>query len=163
MGWLPYLVLLLIPVPLFLWFKALWSGDPIIGSALPLTVTQISAIVLTGFISIQISYNLREVEQLIHNITFNYIGKHPQSFAEAQQSIYRELSRARRYHRPLSVVTLKVDPESVKAAVPKLTKEVQQAMMNEYLFARITRVLNEAVSDFGTIALRNNHFIVVLP
>jgi len=160
---LPYLVILLIPVPLFLWFKALWSGDPILGQALPLTVTQMSAIVLTGFISVQISYGLREFEHLIHNITFGYIGKQPKSFDETQESIYRELSRARRYHRPLSVVTLKLDPESVKVALPKLTKEVQQAMMQEYLLAGITRILNDSVSDFGTIALRNNHFVVVLP
>ena len=160
---LPYLVLLFIPVPLFLWFKALWSGDPILGKALPLTVTQTTAIIITGLISVQISYSLREFEHLIHNITFGYIGKHPKSFDEAQESIYRELSRARRYHRPLSVVTLKLDPESVEVALPKLTKEVQQAMMQEYLLAGITRILNDNVSDFGTISLRNNHFIVVLP
>ena len=160
---LPYLVLLFIPVPLFLWFKAIWSGDPILGKALPLTITQITAIVVTGLISVQISYSLREFEHLIHNITFGYIGKHPKGFDEAQESIYKELSRARRYHRPLSVVTLKLDPESVKVALPKLTEEVQRAMMQEYLLAGITRILSDTVSDFGTISLRNNHFIVVLP
>ena len=161
--WLPYLVLLLIPIPAFLWFKALWYGDPILGRALPLTITQISAIALTGLISIQISYSLREFEHLIHNITFSYIGKHPQSFSEAQEAIYRELSRARRYQRPLSVVTLKVDKESIQVALPKLTKEIQQAMMNEYLLAGVTRVLDDNVADFGTITLLDNYFIVVLP
>ena len=161
--WLPYLVLLIIPVPLFLWYKGLWSGEAIWGKALPLTVTQVSAIVLTGLISIQISYGLREFEQLINNLTMGYVGKLPKTFSETQDKMYRELKRARRYQRPLSVITLKVDKESVQVALPKLTEEVQQAMMNEYVLAGITRILDENVSDFGTIALQNNHFIVVLP
>ncbi|HRV94002.1 MAG TPA: hypothetical protein P5526_17720 [Anaerolineae bacterium] len=158
-----YLALLLIPVPGFLLYKALGGGQNLWGPALPLTVTQVSAIVLTGLISRQISYGLQDVEKLVTDITSGYIGKLPQPFSETQDTIYKELRRARHYHRPLSVVTLNLNDESVQVALPKIVMDVQKAMMKEYILAGVTRVLDENVSDFGTIALRNKQFVVVLP
>lgn len=160
---LSYIALLFIPVPSFLLFNMISGGHPVFGAALPLTVTQVSAIVLTGLITRQISYGLRDLEQLIHTITSGYIGKVPKTFAEAEGAIYKELRRARRYQRPLSVITMKIDSQMVQVALPRITQEVQQAMMNEYVLAQITRILDENVPDLGTIALRDNHFIVVLP
>jgi GGDEF domain-containing protein len=51
----------------------------------------------------------------------------------------------------------------VQLALPKMIQEVQQAMMNEYIFAGISRILNDNVSDYGTIARRGSHFVIVLP
>lgn len=160
---LSYLALILIPVPSFLLFKSFGRGDSLWGAALPLTVTQVSGIVVTGLISRQISSGLREVERLVDEITSGYVGKPAKSFSEAQDIIYRELRRARHHQRPLSVVTLKIDEKSVNLALPKIIAEVQKAMMNEYVLAGVTRILAQNVSDFGTIARRDNYFVVVLP
>lgn len=158
-----YLAMIIIPVPSFLLFKAIGRGQSLLGPALPLTVTQVMGIAVTGLISRQISIGLREVEKLVNEITSGYLGKAPKSFSEAQSAIYRELRRARLHHRPLSVITLKIDEKSVQVVLPKLVSEIQQAMMNEYVLAGITRVLDKNVSDFGTIARRGNYFVVVLP
>lgn len=160
---LSYLALILIPVPSFLLFKSFGRGDSLWGAALPLTVTQVSGIVVTGLISRQISSGLREVERLVDEITSGYIGKPAKSFSEAQDIIYRELRRARHHQRPLSVITLRIDEKSVDLALPKIIVEVQKATMNEYVLAGVTRVLAQNVSDFGTIARRDNYFVVVLP
>ncbi|MCB0190818.1 MAG: diguanylate cyclase [Anaerolineae bacterium] len=160
---LSYLALILIPIPSFLLFKSFGRGDSLWGAALPLTVTQVSGIAVTGLISRQISNGLREVEQLVNEITSGYIGKPAKSFSEAQDVIYRELRRARHHQRPLSVVTLKVDESSVDIALPRMIAEVQGAMMNEYVLAGVTRVLARNVSDFGTIVRRDNDFVIVLP
>jgi GGDEF domain-containing protein len=160
---LSYLTVLFIPAPSFLLFNVIWRGQTVVGEALPLTVTQVSAIVLTSLITRQISYGLRDLEQLINTITSGYVGKLPKTFEEAEGPIYTEVRRARRHHRPLSVIALKVEPESIKAALPKVIQQIQQAMMNEYVLAGVTQVLDENVPDYGAIALRNNHFIIVLP
>jgi GGDEF domain-containing protein len=118
---------------------------------------------LTGFIARQINYGLREFEDVITDISFGQIGSLPKSFSEVQSSMYREVRRARRYQRPLSVVTLKIDEQSIQVALPKMIEAIQQEMMREYVFANVSRVLDENVDDFGTIALRDDCFIVVLP
>jgi GGDEF domain-containing protein len=160
---LPYWALMLISIVAFLLFKAFWSGHLIWGKALPLTVTQISAVVLTGLISRQIHYGLREFEDVVNNITFGQVGSLPKPFSEMQGSIYREVRRARRYQRPLSVITLKIDEDSIQVALPKMIEAVQQAMMKQYVVAKITRILDDDIDDFGTITLRDDCFILVLP
>jgi GGDEF domain-containing protein len=44
-----------------------------------------------------------------------------------------------------------------------MVKEVQQAMMREYVMAGIARILDDNMHDFDTIAVHNNHFVLVLP
>ena len=93
---------------------------------------EISAVVLTGLISRQINRGLHEFEEVITNITFGQIGNLPKPFSEMQSSIYREVRRARRHQRPLSVITLKIDENSIHVTLPKMIKAVQQAMMPQY-------------------------------
>ncbi|MBN1217918.1 MAG: hypothetical protein JXM69_03230 [Anaerolineae bacterium] len=161
--WLPYWSLMIVCILAFLLYKAFWDHRPLWGTALPLTVTQMSVVVLTGLISRQINSGLREFEDVIGNITFGRIGNLPKPFAEMQGEIYKEVRRARRYQRPLSVVSLKIDEASMRAALPNMIKSVQQAMMREYVFANVTRILDDNMDDFGSITLRDDHFILVLP
>lgn len=165
---LPFLLLLFTPIPIFLAFRAFmerghWYDNLLTGYALPLTVTQVSAILLTGLLARQIHYHLQEFEDVIAHITFGYVGKLPKPFAEGQGAIYREVKRARRYHRPLTVVALKVQEADLQIMLPKMVKEVQHAMMRQYVLAGIARILNENMHDFDTIALKDNNFILVLP
>lgn len=161
--WLPYWTLILFSIAAFLLVKVFWHQHMIWGAALPLTVTQVSIIVLTGSISRQINSGLRELEDVISGITFNRIGSLPKSFSEMQGSIYKELRRARRYQRPLSVVTLRVDQDALHRALPEMIKTAQQAMMREYVFANVSRLLDENMDDFDTITLRDNDFVLILP
>jgi hypothetical protein len=158
-----YWILLAVSIVVFLIIKGFWGKDLIFGTALPLTVTQISAIALTAIIARQINVGLREFEDVINNITFGQIGARPKPFSETQSAIYNELKRSRRYNRPLSIVSLKISEESIRVALPKMIKAVQQAMMKEYIFANVSRILDNSIDDFGTITVRDNHFLVVLP
>ena len=161
--WLSYWTLILFSIVVFLLVKVFWHQHMIWGTALPLTVTQVSIILLTGSISRQINSGLRDLEDVISGITFNRIGSLPKTFSEMQDSIYKELRRARRYQRPLSVVTLRVDQDSFHRALPEMIKTVQQAMMREYVFANVSRILDENMDDFDTITLRDNNFVLILP
>ncbi|MBI1878635.1 MAG: hypothetical protein HYR94_10485 [Chloroflexi bacterium] len=165
---IPFLMLLLVPIPVFLSLKALmerghWYENLLVGYALPLTVTQVSAIILTGLLARQINYGLREFEEVIANITFDYIGRLPKPFSEGQGRMYREVKRARRYHRPVAVIALNVSEADFQVVLPQMVKEVQQAMMREYVMAGIARILDKNIHDFDTIAVRDNNFILVLP
>jgi GGDEF domain-containing protein len=164
-------LLLIISTSLFL---LVWYYDPNWGRSVSrkfthlnamvlLTIIQINAIILTGLLVRQITYSLSEFEEVIANITFSYIGKQPNPFSEEQKEMYRELRRARRYERPLSVIAIKISEDDIQFVLPQMVKEVQQAMMKEFTLARVAGILDENLQSFDTIALGNNHFIVVLP
>ncbi len=143
--------------------RGYWYDNLFTGFALPITVTQVSAIIITGLLARQIQYGLQEFEDVIANITFGYIGKLPQSFFDGQGHMYREVKRARRYNRPLAVIALNVDESDINVALPQMVKKVQHAMMRQYVLAGIARILDNNIHDFETIALRGNNFILVLP
>jgi hypothetical protein len=161
-------MLLAIPVIAFIIFKVLfetgsWQQNLFEGNALPLTVTQVAAIIITAILARRISEALVEFHDAVNEITFSQIGAPPPLFIEKQGAMYNELKRARHYHRPLSVVALKIDEEDIQMLIPKIIKDVQQAMMREYLLAYLTRILDSSVNDFNTIARYNNHFIMLFP
>ncbi|MEW5958567.1 MAG: hypothetical protein AB1801_12625 [Chloroflexota bacterium] len=128
-----------------------------------LTIIQVNAIILTGLMARQITYGLSEFEEVIAGITFGHVGKRPSFFSEEQSVMYREMRRARRYERPLMVLAIKADQESLQVAVPRVVEDVQQAMMKEYTLAGISRILNDNLQSFDTIALHDDYFILVLP
>ena len=128
-----------------------------------LTIIQINAIILTGLLTKQISYELNQFETVIANITFGHIGKRPISFAEEQSEMYREVRRAARYERPLAMIALKIDADTLQVPLPQIVEDVQKAMMKEFTMAGIARILDENLLGFDTIALRDNYFIVTMP
>jgi hypothetical protein len=161
-------VLLIVPILAFIVFKVLfetgsWQQNILEGNALPLTVTQVGSIIITAILARRISEALVEFHDAVNEITFSQLGPPPPLFAEKQGSMYNELKRARHYHRPLSVVALKIDEENIQMLIPKIVKDVQQIMMREYLLAHLTRILDSSVNDFNTIARYNNHFIMLFP
>ena len=165
---LPLTLLILTPVPLFLVLKAFlekghWQANLLDGYSLPLTVTQASAIILTGLLARQINHGLWDFERAIASITFNHIGQLPKPFSEGQGVMYREVKRARRYQRPLAVIALTVDESSIKVLLPQVVEQVQRAMMKEFVLANIARLLDDNMFEFDTIALRGNSFVLVLP
>lgn len=165
---LPFLMWLTVPIPVFLGLKALmekghWYENLLVGYALPLTVTQVSAIILTSLLARQIIYSLHEFEEVIAKITFGHVGKLPKPFSDGQRTMYKEVKRARRYHRPLAVIAFKISESDFQVILPKMVQEVQQAMMREFVMAGIARILDANMHDFDTIAVRDNHFILVLP
>lgn len=145
------------------WEKNVSSSFEHLNATTLLTIIQVNAIILTGLLTRQITYKLSEFEDIISNIIFNHIGKPPSPFPDEQSTMYREIKRARRYERPLAVMAMKIDEESVQVALPQMVQEVQKAMMKEYTLAGLARLLNDNLQGFDIIALWNDYFIIVLP
>ena len=163
-----FTLMLVVLVPIYLGLKVFfesgpWSENLFEGFAFPTTVTQVGAIVLTGILARQISLRLVEFNKIINDITFGRIGTPPPQFSEEQGVMYREMNRARRFQRPLTILALKVDEEVVQDTLPKMVVEVQQAMMSEYAYAGMARILHENLLEYNTIVRRDDYFIILLP
>jgi hypothetical protein len=154
---------------LYVWYQNPWWGQavaiyyPQANALTMLTILQVNAIILTGLLSRQISFSLNEFEDVIAKITFGHIGARPAPFAEEQSEMYREVRRAARYGRPLVIMAVKVDSESMREPLPQIVADVQKAMMKEFTLASIAKSLDENLLSFDIIALHDNHFIVTMP
>ena len=158
----PLGVLLVVPIPIFLVFKA-WVGRPIWGTAIPLTVTEICVVALTTILARWVGNGMSEFENAIANITIGQVGKPPEPFSTGQGEMYREVRRARHHQRPLTLMAIGVEEESVQVALDRMVQEVQRAMMKQYVLSGVSKTLCDELADYNTIAQRNDHFFALLP
>jgi GGDEF domain-containing protein len=158
---LPAPVLVSSGIVLFLFFKP-WFGFRLWGTALPVTVTEICAVLVTGFLTRWVIAAVREFESSIVNFTIKHIGRQPRTFDLEQGEMYQEVRRARAFHRPLALLAIEPDA-SWNGAVEKMVAEVQRATMKQYVLAALVRRLEDLFGPYSIIAQDGDRFLVLLP
>jgi GGDEF domain-containing protein len=158
----PLGVFLVGSVPIFLMLKT-WVGGRVWGTAMPVTVTEICAIALTAILARWMSNGLGEFESAIANITIGQAGRLPEPFSTGQGEMYREVRRARYHQRPLTLMAIGIEEGSIQIALDRMVKEVQQAMMKQYMLSGVSKILCDELADYNIIAQRNDHFLALLP
>ena len=159
---IPAWVHVLAPIPVFLLVETLLK-DKMWGAYLALTVTEVCAIVLTTILARRVSMGISEFECAIDHITLGQPGKSPEPFSVGQGEIYRQVRRARDHQRPLALMALKVEEESIKVALDRMVQEAQKAMMKQYVMSSVSKTLCDELEDYDIIAKKDDHFLVLLP
>ena len=158
----PLWVNVIAPITMFLVLKVL-TKHGVWGLSLSLTVTEVCAIVLTTLLARWMSAGISEFESAIAHITLGQPGKSPEPFSVGQGEIYRQIRRARDHQRPLALMAIRVEEESIKVALDRMVQEAQQAMMKQYVISSVSKTLCDELEDYNIIAKRNDHFLVLLP
>ena len=155
---------LLMGVPsVLLILMQIWVKDPILGAEFPVTVTEVSSIVLTGLLARQMNRHLFEFEEAVSKIAINYVGSHIADFDEEQTIMYRELKRARLYERPLSMLMIKFTPDSLNLQLPHLVQTYKDSLINQMAMAAVVKVLDNNLFDTDIIAQLRDTLVLLLP
>jgi GGDEF domain-containing protein len=158
----PLWVLLVVPISIFLMLKAL-AGYQLWKLALPLTVTEICAIAITTILAYWVNNGVGEFESAIAHITIGQVGKLPEPLQTGQSKMYQEVRRARHHQRPLALVAIGIEKESIQIALDRMVQEVQQAMMKQYVLSGVAKTICDELEDYNIVARSNSHFLVLLP
>lgn len=141
----------------------LMLGYGVVGESLTLTVTEATAILITVGLSHQIARHARRFEVTAADVATARWRTRPKSFEDGQSDMYRELRRARRFNRPLSVIALEPTSETLRLSVDRLIEEVRREMIQRYVEVRLAEALEHEVKDFDLIANYEGRFILMLP
>ncbi len=155
-------LLLLSLVPYFL-LKVLSDRPFIDGANLPLTVTEICAVLITIALVRQIVLGFGEVRQTLVDLTLGRLKHQAYPFDEGQGQIYHEIRRARRFKREAALLAISPTNQSVKLSLNRFIQEAQREIIDQYVDARIAELLVDELGDSGIIVQRDNHFITLLP
>jgi hypothetical protein len=153
---------LALPLPAYVALK-LGLGYPLAGSELPLTVTEVCAIELTVLIARRVALALADIGETASRLL---VGSHDAvapPFESGQIEIYRELRRARRYQRPVSLLSIAVGDGMPQASRDRLLDELQREHLERYTLGQLGRLLAERTKDSDVITRRDDHFVAVLP
>src|SRR5687768_6671935 len=146
---------------LFLLLK-LALGYRVLGTGLPLTVTEAAALVTTVGLAHVIARQAHRFEHTAAEVAAMRWQTRIQSFDEGQTQMYRELRRARRCSRPLSVIALEPTSNSLNISRDRLIEEVRQEMLQRYVEARLTDAVQSEIHDGDQFAIANGRIIVML-
>ncbi len=159
---LPLPLLVSVGVLVFLVFKVSF-GYPLGGRSLSLTVTEVCAFLVTGLLTRQVVWAIREFETSIVNFTIKHVGRHPKTFAIEQGEMYQEVRRAREFNRPLALIAIEPETNSFRVAKEKMVEQVQQATIKQYVFAALAKTLEDQLSPYSIIAQNGDKFLVLMP
>ena len=158
----PLWVILAIPLLTFLAVKA-WTGVDVLGAGTLLTVAEVGAIVVTILLARWVGLAMNEFEDVIAHITIGRRDQVAESPSVGQGLIYREVRRARNHERPLTLMAVAVDDESVHAALNRMVQEAQSAMIRQYTLSGVSKTLCDELEDYNVVIQGNDHFLIVLP
>lgn len=156
----PLYVPLLFLLPLYFILKY-YLGYPIAGTNLPITVTEIVAIVTTLVITRYIMQRLAGMHETVAQLTVHNLRQEI-PFEAGQGLIYREIRRARYHERPLALLAISPAEESVHFELNRFFKEAQAAIVRRYIHTRVADLLLKELEDYNVITQYNGHFIALL-
>jgi GGDEF domain-containing protein len=151
-----------IPVSVYLVLRAL-AGRRVWDTALPLIVTEVCIIALTAVLAYWVGTGVNEFERAVASITTGQDTRHREPSTGGQAEMYRELKRARRHNRPLALMAIGVEEESISVGLDRMVQEAQQAMMKHYVLSQISETLCDKLEDYSIVAQTEDRFWILLP
>jgi hypothetical protein len=160
-NWSAFRLFLLALIPFFALKIAL--GYEIAGPNLPITITEMSTLYITLILARLLGQDLFEIRNEITLLTIGNSKNGVNGFSDGQVEIYREVRRARRFKRPVALLTVAARGEPVELAINRFIEEAKNGIMTSYINARVANLLEGRLKDSDVITKYNDYFVILLP
>ncbi|MHB8779042.1 MAG: GGDEF domain-containing protein [Anaerolineales bacterium] len=132
-------------------------------STFPIILLEFILVEIGVWLAFQLANGISHAESVMDAMALSVFPNRTQTIQEASQQIKTEITRSRRYHRPLSLLVMQTDP-SDHVAVEQMITKIQHELSNRFSFARIGQVIDEYVRQTDMVILsRSNHFAILCP
>lgn len=156
LGWLPIISLIVtLTVKLF-------AGYTLRDIQLSGTLLNVSLLTIGLALSQRIALIFHRFESAVRELTLLQSNAKSMPFAVREAQFYREVQRARRFRRPLTLVTLGPDGEESSQRLNETIEEVQRKMGRRLVEAEILNSLQHSLPEGDVVAQRDGHFVVLL-
>jgi GGDEF domain-containing protein len=157
-------------VPLSVWAGVYLVLLQIIERGLSANIDEFSVIVLEFVLleagvwfAYQLAVQLSHAESIMDALALSAFPNRAHDIEEEQQRIKTELTRSRRYHRPLSLVVIESLGDDGKVAIEML-KGIQHDLMNRFTSARVGQIIDDRIRQTDLV-LRDyrGRFVILCP
>lgn len=132
-------------------------------SSFPIILLEFILVLIGVWLAYQLAFGISHTESVMDAMALSAFPHRTQSIQEASGQIKIEITRSRRYHRPLSLIVLQADL-SEHVNFERLISSVQQDLWNRFSFARIGQVIDEHVRQTDMVFRdRSNRFMLLCP
>src|SRR5262249_12689784 len=118
---------------------------------------------VTLFLVSRLARGLALADEVLHEFALGPAHEVAEPFSRTQGEMFREVRRARRYERPLSLLALSAQGAQPPAALGRLAEEARLESLDRYVSGKLATLLDEETAGSSVIADRGEHFLVLLP
>jgi GGDEF domain-containing protein len=147
----------------FVMFQVLDRTASAPNTTLAIILLEFGLVIFGVWLAYQLANGIRHAESIIDSMALSAFPNRTQSIAEASKQIRVEITRSRRYHRPLSLIVLQPDI-SASLSFDKMMLNIQHDIWNRFSFARIGQVVDETIRQTDMVFRDpGNRFIILCP
>jgi GGDEF domain-containing protein len=111
----------------------------------------------------QLALQIGHAESIMDALALSAFPNRVRDIEAESQRINIELTRSRRYHRPLSLMVLAAESEDQKTT-REMLKSIQHDLLNRFTSARIGQIIDDRIRRTDLVLRdRRGHFIVLCP
>ena len=118
---------------------------------------------VTIFLVSRLARGLGLADDVLREFASGGIRDNAEPFSRSQGEMFREVRRARRYERPLSLLAVSATGALPPAALLRLAEQARIESLDRYVSGRLASLLDEETAGSTVIADRGEHFLVMLP
>ena len=157
-------------VPMMVWAGVYVLLTLFINRALTTTADNLAVIVLEFmllevgiWVAHQLALQISHAESVMDELALDAFPHRAQELDEGSQRVRIELNRSRRYHRPLSLLLLEVDPEHQRNN-GEVLKSIQTDIVNRFTSARVGQIIDDRIRQTDLV-LRDKRwrFVILCP
>ena len=157
-------------VPMILWASVYLAISQILDRSLSAPNADFQIVILE-FVLLQtavwLTYNLaREIgraESVLDALALSTFPNRALDMDAAFDKIKVELTRSRRYHRPLTLMVLQTDPEDHQS-MKEMVKNIQHDLAHRFSLARIGQIIGDGVRQTDLVVRdHTGRFVVICP
>jgi len=111
---------------------------------LPIIVLEFVLLEVGVWFAQQLATEIRYAESLMDTLAFGAFPNRVRDIEVESQRIKVELTRSRRYQRPLSLLMIEVEPD-IEQTASAIARTIQHDLMNRFSFARVGQVIDDLI------------------
>lgn len=138
-------------------------GYEIGASNLPVTLCESAAIAVTVWLTANIGRGTDRFAEATNQLLLMHRPRRVPGRHEAEPAFQREVRRARRYERPLSLITLRPTAESLDASLGSFVRQLEAELIERYAVGCLADLLTTETKANDLVAGDGAEFVLLLP
>ncbi len=167
----PYITRASVGVPIVLWGSVYLVMLQILdrtvsapNSTFPIILLEFVLLLIGVWLSYQLANGISHAESILDAMAISAFPNRVQDIDLASKQIKLEITRSRRYHRPLCLVIFSAEVLADETVPGKILFNIQHDLSNRFSIARIGQVIDEHIRLTDVIFRdQRNRFIVLCP
>lgn len=157
-------------VPMFVWagvylvlLQVINRNNSANPGELPVIVLEFILLEVGVWYAHQLALQISHAESLMDALALSAFPNQTRNIDAESQRIKIELTRSRRYHRPLSVVVIEVESEAEKIT-REMLKSIQYDLLSRFTTARVGQIIDDRIRQTDLVLRdQKGRFIVLCP